>query len=104
MMQSAQWTVPHHHPAFAGHFPGTPIVPGVLLLDAVLHCIAAATGIAMDTCEISLVKFLSPAGPGDELVIQHALSAHGSISFDVLAGTRKIVTGLIVPRVPSVPR
>jgi 3-hydroxymyristoyl/3-hydroxydecanoyl-(acyl carrier protein) dehydratase len=49
-----------------------------MLLDTVLHEIAAATGIALDMCEISSVKFLSPASPGDELVIRHILSASGA--------------------------
>jgi len=100
MNNTAHWTVPVDHPAFAGHFPGTPILPGVMLLDAVLHAIAAATGIALDTCEISSVKFLSPARPGEELAIQHILSASGNIRFDILTGTRKIASGSVVPGLP----
>ena len=100
MNNATHWTVPLDHPAFAGHFPGTPILPRVLLLDAVLHAIAAATGLALDVCEISSVKFLSPAGPGNELVIRHTLSAGGTIHFDIVAGTRKIASGSIVPGSP----
>ena len=97
MNDATHWTVPLDHPAFAGHFPGAPILPGVILLDAALHAIAAATGIALDICDISSVKFLSPAGPGEELLIRHVLSASGTIRFDVEAGTRKIASGSIVP-------
>ncbi len=97
MNSATHWIVPTDHSAFAGHFPGTPILPGAVLLDTVLHAIAAATGIAPDVCEISSVKFLSPAGPGDELVIQHVLSAGGTIHFDIVAGMRKIASGTIVP-------
>ncbi len=100
MNNAAHWTVPPDHPVFAGHFPGTPILPGVMLLDTALHAIAAATGIALDTCEIGSVKFLGRAGPGEELVIQHALSAGGAIRFDVVAGTRKIASGNILPESP----
>ena len=100
MNNAAYWMVPLDHPAFAGHFPGTPILPGVMLLDTVLHAIAVATGIALDTCEIRSVKFLNPASPGDELVIQHILSAGGTIRFDVAAGTRKIASGSSVPGAP----
>ena len=100
MNKATRWTVPADHPAFAGHFPGTPILPGVVLLDTVLHAITAATGIALDGCEISSVKFLSPASPGDELAIEHIVSASGSIRFDIVAGMRKIAGGSIVPGVP----
>ena len=100
MNNATHWTVPPDHPVFAGHFPGTPILPGVLLLDAALHAIAAATGIALDTCEISSVKFLGRANPGEELVIQHALAAAGAIRFDIVAGTRKIASGSILPESP----
>lgn len=97
MNNATHWTVPADHPAFAGHFPGTPILPGVVLLDAALQTISITSGIALDVCEISSVKFLSPAGPGDELVIRHSVSASGTIRFDINAGTRKIASGSIVP-------
>jgi 3-hydroxyacyl-[acyl-carrier-protein] dehydratase len=100
MNNATHWTVPLDHPVFAGHFPGTPILPGVMLLDTVLHAIAAATGIALDICEISSVKFLGRASPGEELVIQHILSAGGAIRFEVVAGTRKIASGSILPGAP----
>lgn len=101
MITATHWTVPVDHPAFAGHFPGTPILPGVVLLDVALRAIAAATGIALDRCEISAVKFLSPAHPGDALVMQHVVSAGGAIRFDIVAGSRKIATGSLVPRSPA---
>lgn len=98
MNQSTHWTVPHDHPAFAGHFPGTPILPGVVLLDTALLAIAETHGIALDQCEISTVKFLSPASPGDVLEIQHTRSASGAIRFDIVAGARKIASGSILEK------
>lgn len=35
-MTSTDLTVPADHPAFDGHFPGHPLWPGALLLDAVM--------------------------------------------------------------------
>jgi 3-hydroxyacyl-[acyl-carrier-protein] dehydratase len=100
MNTATHWTVPLDHPAFAGHFPGTPILPGVVLLDRALQAIANASGIALDLCEISSVKFLSPANPGDVLVIEHIVSTSGTIRFEIVAGTRKIASGSIVARSP----
>lgn len=101
MNNTTRWTVPLDHPAFAGHFPGTPILPGVVLLDMALQIIAKTSGIALDPCEISSVKFLSPASPGDELLIQHSISPSGAIRFDILAGMRKIASGSIAPGAPG---
>ena len=92
------WTVPIDHPAFAGHFPGNLILPGVILLDEALQIMTHAHGIALNNYEISQVKFLSPAKPGDELTIQHTAQPNGAIRFDIISGTRKIAGGAIAPK------
>jgi len=98
MNEVTHWVVPPDHPAFAGHFPGTPIFPGVLLLDMTLHAVAGAVGIALESCEIGSVKFLSPAKPGDALEIRYDFQITGTIRFDIAAGARKIASGTVVPR------
>ena len=106
MNKAVHWTVPVDHPAFAGHFPGTPILPGVVLLDTALSSIAAATGLALDLCTIASVKFLSPAGPGDEVIIRYDVTASGAIRFDIVDAAnamRKIASGSILPQAPTTP-
>jgi 3-hydroxyacyl-[acyl-carrier-protein] dehydratase len=52
------------HPALAGHFPGNPIVPGVLLLAAVMKM--AGSGCT----RLPSVKFHAPLRPGEEFEIR----------------------------------
>ena len=51
------------HPALPGHFPGAPIVPGVLLLDEALRAAASAQR-AADYWRIGSAKFIKPVRPG----------------------------------------
>ncbi|MEI8126401.1 MAG: 3-hydroxyacyl-ACP dehydratase FabZ [Actinomycetota bacterium] len=39
---TARWTLGPDEPFFAGHFPGRPITPGVLLLESIAQCGAVA--------------------------------------------------------------
>jgi len=97
MNKATHWRVPLDHPALAGHFPANPILPGVVLLDLALHIIADSSGLALERCEISSLKFLGPARPGDVLLIRHSVSASGTLRFDIVAGRRKIASGTVVP-------
>lgn len=87
------WQVPHDHPAFTGHFPGTPILPGVVLLDVALNVIADAYQLALDRCEIASIKFLSPARPGDTLAFHHGRLPSGAIRFDIRDGHTLVASG-----------
>ena len=57
------------HPTAAGHFPGNPIIPGALVLDAVLEAVTGTASV-VQACEIRAVKFLRPVRPGDRLRIE----------------------------------
>ncbi|HCN87874.1 MAG TPA: hypothetical protein DIT28_01670 [Oxalobacteraceae bacterium] len=91
---SAQLVIAADHPAFAGHFPGRPIVPGVVLLDEALHAIGAAFGADPCAWQISAVKFLHPVGPGEPVSVSYAMSGN-AIRFDIASGERTVATGSI---------
>ena len=97
-VNTATWTVPVDHPAFAGHFPGRPIVPGVVLLDRAIGFVAAAQGCNMAGCTIANAKFLSPVGPGETLNFSWQTKACGSVQFEVEIADagRTVATGLLV--------
>ncbi len=91
------------HPALAGHFPGAPIVPGVVLLDAAVHAAlqmrSAATGedagALAANCQIGAAKFLSPVAPGETLTIVIDTTAAGSARFEISGGGRTVATGTL---------
>lgn len=87
------------HPSFAGHFPGFPVVPGVVLLDEALFAIKSATG--LDRHRIAWAKFLRPVRPGQGLVVRHDVEASGTIRFEIIAGADKVATGCLAPTTAS---
>lgn len=97
MKQQAVLHIPADHPAFAGHFPGMPIVPGVVLLDEAMHAILEARGQAVTGWKIGSAKFLSPLGPNATVTIEYEAQDNGAIHFDILEGERRIATGSLIP-------
>jgi 3-hydroxymyristoyl/3-hydroxydecanoyl-(acyl carrier protein) dehydratase len=81
------------HPAFAGHFPGTPIVPGALLLDEAVRALSEAAGLGTAQCEIAAAKFLSVVKPGEALSIEHERGNDGSIRFVIRTPDRTVASG-----------
>jgi 3-hydroxyacyl-[acyl-carrier-protein] dehydratase len=69
--------VTNNEPHFSGHFPGRPIMPGVLILEAM----AQAAGILVfrtrgDKPDANTVYFKKPVVPGDRLEIEATILAH----------------------------
>jgi 3-hydroxyacyl-[acyl-carrier-protein] dehydratase len=86
------------HPAFAGHFPGQPIVPGVLLLDAAVHAVQqalAAGGDGAAGCQVNSAKFLSPVSPGEMLTLSWSATGTGQIRFGIAGPGRQVATGVL---------
>jgi 3-hydroxyacyl-[acyl-carrier-protein] dehydratase len=83
-----------NHPSLPGHFPGAPLVPGVVILDEVLAALIEWRQDSQLT-GIRRVKFLAPLQPEQSFTI--SLSAKNEraaeINFYCRAGDRVIVEG-----------
>ncbi|MGQ4660511.1 hypothetical protein [Lysobacter sp. F6437] len=62
--------VPADHPSLPGHFPGRPLVPGVVLLDRVLDAVEAVHGVATGALALPRVKFMQPLLPGESARVE----------------------------------
>ncbi|MEN3110534.1 hypothetical protein ACFONG_09560 [Uliginosibacterium paludis] len=79
-----------NHPALAGHFPGRPVVPGVLLLDQAQLLIEAHCG--QPCCGLAMAKFSSPATPADALTLDFTPTDE-TVRFEIRAGERLVASG-----------
>jgi 3-hydroxyacyl-[acyl-carrier-protein] dehydratase len=82
------------HPSLPGHFPGTPLVPGVVILDEIL----AALLEWRKECELTSirsVKFLVPLKPEQPFTISFSADDQraGEVDFCCRIETRIIVEG-----------
>ena len=83
-------TIAADHPAFAGHFPGRPIVPGVVLLDLAQHAIEASASVRITG--VAVAKFLSPVSPGEPLELSFE-SVQAGVRFQLQSGDRAVASG-----------
>lgn len=102
--QHVAWQVPLAHPAFAGHFPGRPILPGVVLLDRALFL--AQTQMQADsvvavgwTGAVSQTKFLSPVTPGETITFVLTPDPRGGCRFAITgADGRAVASGSLAAK------
>ena len=89
------WQVPEDHPAFAGHFPGRALVPGVVLLDRALLLAQERVGAGDHAWSVSQAKFLRPCGPGDALVFVFSEGSGGALTFSVRRAGSEVAAGVL---------
>ncbi|MGB0125993.1 MAG: hypothetical protein WBP72_00045 [Rhodocyclaceae bacterium] len=94
-MPECRWAVPADHPAFAGHFPGRPILPGVVILDQVVHGAAQVLGCPPAGCRISTAKFLRPVAPGETLDFAFDAASETGLRFRVYVAGNIVANGNI---------
>ncbi|MBN8727026.1 MAG: hydroxymyristoyl-ACP dehydratase [Xanthomonadales bacterium] len=78
------------HPSLPGHFPGDPVVPGVVLLDKVAAALEADCGGII--ARIGAVKFLAPLRPG-EVATLHVARTGARVRFRIERAGDPIMRG-----------
>lgn len=78
--------VTFNEPFFQGHFPGRPVMPGVMMLEALAQAagILAFEGIGVNADEKSVyyfvgidnARFKRPVEPGDQLILDVKIDRH----------------------------
>jgi 3-hydroxyacyl-[acyl-carrier-protein] dehydratase len=81
------------HPALAGHFPGDPIVPGVVILNRVCRAAAGARGAVVTA--VPVVKFHAPLRPAEPFDIGLDMGSGTSVTFRVVRGETLIASGTV---------
>jgi 3-hydroxyacyl-[acyl-carrier-protein] dehydratase len=84
------------HPALPGHFPGAPIVPGVVLLDEMVRALESEQG-SGGGWRIGAAKFVRAVHPGELLTLERERLANGSVRFAIRHEEQPVAHGVLVP-------
>ena len=88
---SALQSIPAGHPSLPGHFPGRPVVPGVVLIDAVRVALTSQQP-GWRLIALPNVKFMSPLLPEEPFSI-HLQGEAPRLRFRIQSGERLLVQG-----------
>ena len=92
-------TISADHPSLAGHFPGHPVVPGVVILGEVMNAIRETAKEKIEFVGLPSAKFMSPLNPGEPITIRLDRQGNGSTEFTCTSGSRFIASGCLQYRI-----
>lgn len=100
-VRAAEWrrrfSIDGGHPAFDGHFPGDPILPGIAQLSLLLEALRDRLGPDAYLAAIPSLRFRSAVRPGAELdLTARGPADDGRVSFELRAGEALVSSGTVV--------
>ena len=81
------------HPALVGHFPGNPVVPGVVLLSRVMHAAEQGFGPDLKIVAVPATKFSAVLRPGEKFDVSLEMAGDKLIRFVITRGETRIASG-----------
>ncbi|MGV3628198.1 MAG: hypothetical protein ACO1PN_11005 [Betaproteobacteria bacterium] len=94
MIVTREFMMSDSHPVLPGHFPGNPIVPGVVLMAWCEQMAAELMRAPVATRNWPQVKFLHPLKPGQTCSITMESSAGARAIFRITAGPELVASGI----------
>lgn len=87
--------IPKDHPALAGHFPGNPVIPGVVILDYARQ-LFEETFPDRRIKKMNNIKFMRPLFPEQEFCILLKEMDGDKIKFDCIFDGEKMIHGTFI--------
>ena len=90
----SQRSISDQHPSLPGHFPGNPVVPGVVILDEVIHALLEWKP-QLHVQGFNTVKFLQPLLPNETFSIEFTHNKSDRMKFECKKKQSVFASGLI---------
>jgi predicted hotdog family 3-hydroxylacyl-ACP dehydratase len=100
---NATIVVPAGGACFEGHFPGRPILPGVVLLDLALQALAGAQQRAIALRGIAFARLRQLVVPGDRLELQARELDGAQVRIELRRGQELVANAQMILGVPDSP-
>jgi 3-hydroxymyristoyl/3-hydroxydecanoyl-(acyl carrier protein) dehydratase len=92
MQPWSRFVIPQDHPSLPGHFPGRPIMPGVVVLDCAMAVLLRDRPAAR-LAGFDEVKFVAPVSPGAEVCVACDDSATDRLTFTCAVDGQTVLRG-----------
>ena len=83
-------------PFFAGHFPGHPVVPGVMLIDSAVAAAEKMLKRRIMLKGMRKVKFLNPLLPGETVKVRLDCRGEGEVAYLFARNDSPCASGILV--------
>ncbi|MEH6416235.1 hypothetical protein [Pseudomonas sp. CGJS7] len=100
--RTMQFVIAADHPCLPGHFPGRPLVPGVVLLERAIEAVQAEHG-PLTGVRLPQVKFMRPLLPGQAAEVELESVAPARWKFRVRHADEILASGEIAADPPQTP-
>ncbi len=91
-------SIPAELEYFKGHFPGNPVLPGVVQTHWAIHLACDYLGTPDTIKKLEVIKFQNLILPNMELLLTLELKANGKLQFSYQCGEKRMSSGRVVFR------